>query len=225
MLHHTKNKGDLAVVKAIADLVCKGYSVFTPVASEHLRFDLVAYKDYQCYRIQVKYNSSGVLSGKTSWVDKTENHYKYYEPNDFDYYALYLPHLDKLVYPSISFAGCTITTEVPLSTKPFYWWEDFTEFTQSASKRTYREFGVDLRNRKVNSNIKKQREVEIPPKEELTEMVRTTPLNQLAKTLGVPRQVIEKWCKSYKIEMPTKEHWDRVAYVMSQFGLKLEDYT
>ncbi|RUT03188.1 hypothetical protein DSM106972_054960 [Dulcicalothrix desertica PCC 7102] len=30
-------------------------------------------------------------------VDKNRNHYKPYKPDDFDYYALYLPHLDKVV--------------------------------------------------------------------------------------------------------------------------------
>lgn len=215
----------MAVVKTIVDLVSKEYAVLTPVACEHLPFDLIAYKDKQCFRIQVKYNSDGVANGRTSWVDKNRNHYKPYKPDDFDYYALYLPHLDKVLYPSISFAGCKITTKVPLSTKPFYWWEDFTEFTQSASKRTYKDFGVDLRQRKVNPDAGiKRRKVERPSKEELEVMVRQIPMNQLAKKFGVTPQAINKWCKSYGIEKSPKEHWDKVANTFAQFGIDLNNY-
>lgn len=54
-MHHTKDKGDLAAAKVIADLVEKEYSVFVPVVTEHTPFDLIAYKDGKCYRIQAKY--------------------------------------------------------------------------------------------------------------------------------------------------------------------------
>jgi hypothetical protein len=42
--HHTKDKGDLGVAKAHADLVSQGYVVLFP-ATEHAPFDLVAYRD------------------------------------------------------------------------------------------------------------------------------------------------------------------------------------
>jgi hypothetical protein len=70
-MHHTKDKGDIAAAKAIADLVDKGYSVFTPVVCEHLPFDLIAYKDGQCYRIQAKYNSNGAVKIKPIAQTKT----------------------------------------------------------------------------------------------------------------------------------------------------------
>jgi PD-(D/E)XK endonuclease len=60
LIHHTKNKGDLAVAKAIADLIYKEYSVLAPVACEHLPFDLVVYKDAKFYRIQAKYSADGM---------------------------------------------------------------------------------------------------------------------------------------------------------------------
>ena len=41
--HHTKDKGDLGVAKAYADLVGQGYTVLFP-ATEHAPFDLVAYR-------------------------------------------------------------------------------------------------------------------------------------------------------------------------------------
>lgn len=124
-MHHTKDKGDIAAAKAIADLVDKGYSVFTPVVCEHLPFDLIAYKDGQCYRIQAKYNSNGAVKNKTSWTDKNGCHEKKYKTGDFDFYALYLPDINKVIYPSIKFGGCKIRTTPPKSPSPFYWWEDF----------------------------------------------------------------------------------------------------
>lgn len=42
--HHTKDKGDLGVAKAHADLVTKGFYVLFPT-TEHAPFDLVAYAD------------------------------------------------------------------------------------------------------------------------------------------------------------------------------------
>ncbi|MCC5626500.1 group I intron-associated PD-(D/E)XK endonuclease [Nostoc sp. CHAB 5715] len=51
LLHHTKNKGDIAATKAIADLTLKGYLVLTPVVCEHLPFDFVAYKDDKFYNL------------------------------------------------------------------------------------------------------------------------------------------------------------------------------
>lgn len=42
MKHHTKEKGDVGVAKAIADLSIKGFKILTPL-TEHLPFDLVVY--------------------------------------------------------------------------------------------------------------------------------------------------------------------------------------
>ena len=53
-LHHTKNKGDLGVLKAQLDLFEQGFTVRVPL-TEHLPFDLVAYKEGEFRRVQVKY--------------------------------------------------------------------------------------------------------------------------------------------------------------------------
>jgi hypothetical protein len=213
LIHHTKNKGDLAVAKAIADLVYKEYSVLTPVVCEHSPFDLVVYKDAKFYRIQAKYNADGVVKNRTSWTDKNGSHEKKYKPDDFDYYALYLPDIDKVVYPSIKFGGCCITTELPLSPTPFYWWEDFIDFTDDAKKRTYKEFGVDLTTRKVNPESRiHTRKVERPSKEELEKMVWAKPTAQIARDFGVSDKAVEKWCKTYGIEKPPRGYWIKLAH-------------
>jgi len=56
-IHHTKNKGDLGVLKAQADLAEQGYMVLLPL-TEHHAFDLAIYKDGVFKRVQVKYRSA-----------------------------------------------------------------------------------------------------------------------------------------------------------------------
>ncbi|NJR18515.1 MAG: hypothetical protein HC785_24240 [Calothrix sp. CSU_2_0] len=208
MLHHTKNKGDIATTKAIADLTQKGYLVLTPLVCEHSPFDFVAYKDGKFYKIQAKYSSDNRIVNRTIWVDKKGIHKKYYKKEDFDFYAVYLPDIDKVVYPSVNFTGYSIATKLPNSPTPFYWWEDFTDFTDNAPKRSYKEFGVDLTTRKVNSEARiKTRKVERPLKEELEKMVWEKPTLQIGKDFGVSDKAVEKWCKAYGIEKPPRGYW------------------
>lgn len=124
MKHHTKEKGDIAVTKIISDLTEKGYDICLPI-SEHLPFDLIAYKDHISHRIQCKYAVDGAIAPKTSWSDKNGYHEKKYNLCDFDYFAIYLPEIKICVYPSSIYMGKKITTKLPNSAKPFYWYEDF----------------------------------------------------------------------------------------------------
>ena len=103
MEHHTKNKGDLGVLKAKCDLCEKSYTILSP-ETEHSRFDFVIYKNLTFYKIQVKYRELNSNSGtitvtlKTSWSDKNGSHAKYYEENDFDILCIYCPNTDKCYY-------------------------------------------------------------------------------------------------------------------------------
>ena len=54
---HTKDKGDLGIAKAHADLVGKGFVVLFP-ATEHDEFSLAASKQSSFHRIQVKYRAT-----------------------------------------------------------------------------------------------------------------------------------------------------------------------
>lgn len=146
MTHHTKDKGDLATIEAMSDLTRQGYAILSPVVTEHLPFDFIAYKDSISFRVQAKYSSNGFISKKTSWNDKHGNHKKLYDANDFDYYAIYLPDINRVVYPHIDFRGCTISSKMRNSATPFYWWEDFITFTKNTKKKTYKDFGYKLIN-------------------------------------------------------------------------------
>jgi hypothetical protein len=49
--HHTKDKGDIGVAHAIADLADQGFVVLTALC-EHAPFDLVAYRDGTFARVE-----------------------------------------------------------------------------------------------------------------------------------------------------------------------------
>jgi hypothetical protein len=212
MNHITKNKGDIAVAEVIRDLTRKGFSIFVPAICEHLPFDLIVYKDGKMLRIQVKYSADAHATANTIWSDKNGSHKRKYEPTDFDYYALYLPQIDRIIYPSISFRGVSFRTTVPNSATPFYWWEDFQELTDSATKKNYRDFGIELTHTvtdKVLMGRIKRRKVIRPSKEELEKLLWEKPVIHLAKDFGVSDKAIAKWAKSYAIIGPPMGHWSK----------------
>lgn len=100
--HHTKNKGDLGVLKAQLDLYEQGYTILTPL-TEHESFDLVAYKDGEFKRVQVKYralNDKGVLAVafESSWADKNGTHRQRVDKKEIDIYCVYCPETDECYY-------------------------------------------------------------------------------------------------------------------------------
>ena len=205
MAHHTKDKGDFATIKAIADLSQKGFDIFMPLVCEHLPFDIIGYKDGRLLKFQSKYREDGCVSGKTSWSDKHGAHFRKYSNTDFDYYAIYLPDKDVVCYPSITFAGCTLATKIPNSPTPFYWYEDFLDLTDTASKKTFRDFGYEITH--PNLTREKYRKVVRPSKEELKQLLWQFPMTTLADRFGVSNTSIAKWAKRYGIVIPAQGHW------------------
>ncbi|MBP7215924.1 MAG: hypothetical protein KBA46_01435 [Candidatus Omnitrophica bacterium] len=102
-MHHTKVKADLGVAKCISDLVSKGYVPCIPL-SEHQPYDIVAISmKGDAFKLQVKYaslqdNGTIEIKFRTSWADKHGTHTKYYGEHDFDYYAIYCPEKDIVLY-------------------------------------------------------------------------------------------------------------------------------
>lgn len=99
--HHTKDKGDLGVAKAHADLVAKGYDVLFP-ATEHAPFDLVAHSAGTFRRIQVKYRSAlaGVikLNLRSTWTDRHGVHSTPMDKTAVDAVCIYCPDTDECYY-------------------------------------------------------------------------------------------------------------------------------
>lgn len=217
-VHIKKDKGDLAVAKVALDLTSKGYYVFNAMFSEHLPFDLVVYKNDKFLRIQVKYSSDGNVHHKHTWSSKFRSETRKYDMNDFDYYALYCPEIEKILYPSIKFGGCKIAFNPRYSAKKFYWWEDFLEFTDEATKKHYSDFGINLtelyRKRQLSEKVLaarfKSRKVLRPGKEELQKLLWEKPTVEISKDLGVSDTAIKKWAKEYSLNYPPRGYWNKV---------------
>ena len=115
--HHTKNKGDLGVLKAQLDLYENGYLILTP-HTEHAPFDLVGYKDGKFLRIQVKYrtakNDKIEVPFRTCWADKNGTHTQDYDKNEIDVMCVYCPDTDKCYY--VNPQECNKTFNLRLST-------------------------------------------------------------------------------------------------------------
>lgn len=210
----TKLKGDVGATQVIADLSKKGFVIFTPVVCESLPFDIVAYKDGKFIRIQCKYSAGGSVPKATSWADKNGSHIKKYSDNDFEYFGIYLPDIDKVIYPSVKFKGSIIATKVRNSATPFYWWEDFVNLTDFAEKKTYKDFNISLQNNMTKKCIEshlKSRKVERPSKEDLHKLLWEMPTQKIAKIYGVSDKAIEKWSKYYGIDKPPRGYWTKKA--------------
>jgi len=200
-----KDAGDIAVAKSISDLTEKGFKIFTPVTSEYLRFDIVAYKDDTFYKIQCKYSSDGCIRNKTTWSNNSGNHINKYKESDFDYYAVYLPEKNVICYPSIKFGGSYLATKLPNSATPFYWYQDFLDLTDDARKKTYKDFGYELTG--IKGPKPSCRKVKRPTKSELNTLIWSMPMTKVAEKFGVSDKAIANWVKDYDLEKPPRGHW------------------
>ena len=99
--HHTKNKGDLGVAHAIADLADKGWRVLLPM-TEHEAFDLVAYRDGSFLRVQVRYRAlvDGCIpvTFTTSWADRHGTHTLHMDRQAVDVMCVYCPDTKRCYY-------------------------------------------------------------------------------------------------------------------------------
>ena len=140
-MHHTKFKADIGVAKCIADLASKGYVPCIPL-SEHQPYDIVAVLDNgPAIKIQVKYAAlkNGVVEIKfrTSWADKHGSHTKHYNKDDFDFYAIYCPEKDKVLYvPNSSNSPKIIRFEKTLNNqgKNVKWADDYQVIKRESSE-------------------------------------------------------------------------------------------
>jgi hypothetical protein len=118
-VHHTKEKGDLGVLKAQLDLFEQGFLILNPV-TEHAPFDLVAYKDLRFQRVQVKYKSvdktgSITVHFRSCWADKNGTHMRQTDKDEIDLYCIYCPDTDECYYldPKNYNRSVTLRVEMP----------------------------------------------------------------------------------------------------------------
>jgi PD-(D/E)XK nuclease superfamily protein len=102
IFHHTKNKGDLGVLKVKLDLYLQGFLILVP-ETEHAPFDVVIYKDGVFRSVQVKFrnlNKQGVLQVPFRSCYSTSKGVITREVNKtyIDIYAVYCPQTDQCYY-------------------------------------------------------------------------------------------------------------------------------
>lgn len=102
ILHHTKNKGDLGVLKVKLDLFQQGFLILVP-ETEHSPFDLVIYQDGLFKTVQVKYrnlNRRGALEipFRNSYSTSKGVQTKVVNKLFVDLYAVYCPQVDQCYY-------------------------------------------------------------------------------------------------------------------------------
>lgn len=206
--HTNSSLASLALIKTITDLFVKGHYPFIPVHEYHLCCDLmVLTNDNKVYKLQIKHSTAGLVRCKKTKYNGQQSNYS---SDDLDYYAIYLPSVDKVIYPSIKFSGCTIATTHRMSFVDFYWYEDFISFTDIARKRNYSEFNYlkeDII--KANSWIRSDKRYHSnkPSKQELEDIIWKIPASELAKKYSVSDTTIARWCKSYQIKKPNRGYW------------------
>ncbi len=101
-LHHTKNKGDLGVLKAKLDLFEQGFLILNP-ETEHAPFDLVIFKEGLFKSVQVKYrtlNRSGALeiAFRRTHCDTNGLVVQQIDKEYIDLFAVYCPDTDECYY-------------------------------------------------------------------------------------------------------------------------------
>jgi len=113
--HHTKDKGDLGIAKAHADLVEKGFTVLFP-ATKHAPFDLVGYKAGVFERIQVKYRAASrgtlTVAFRSVWADRNGTHMKPIDKSEVDITCIYCPETDDCYYLRPAMFGHSVTLRV-----------------------------------------------------------------------------------------------------------------
>ncbi|MES9935409.1 MAG: group I intron-associated PD-(D/E)XK endonuclease [Sedimenticola sp.] len=125
-MHHTKEKGDLGVLKAQLDLFEQGFVILNPV-TEHAPFDLVAYRESRFKRVQVKYKSldkTGAITVhfRSSWADKNGTHMRQIDKDEIDLYCIYCPDTDECYYldPKDYNRSVTLRVETPKNNQSTY---------------------------------------------------------------------------------------------------------
>ncbi len=118
-MHHTKEKGDLGVLKAQLDLFEQGFVILNPV-TEHAPFDLVVYRNKEFKRIQVKYKSVDKTGGitvhfRSCWTDKKGTHMRQVDKDEIDLYCIFCPDTDECYYLNPSEYNRSVTLRVEAS--------------------------------------------------------------------------------------------------------------
>lgn len=131
---HSKAKGSIGQLSVAQDLINRGYSVFTELG-DNSKVDLVAIKESQTIRIQVKYitpknGSVNLYTRKTG-----PNYFFRYTAEQVDVFAVHVPGFDKILYVSSkellskkTQLSIRISNSKNKQNKGIHPWQNYTQF-------------------------------------------------------------------------------------------------
>jgi hypothetical protein len=132
----------VGLAKVISDLTVKGHVPCLPL-SEHQPYDLiVATRDGSTFKVQVKYsrlqaNGTIEVRYRRSWSDSKHTYSKPYGKSEFDYYALYCPEKDTVLYvPNGGRCPKSIRFDRPANNqaRSVKWAESYLDLTRESSE-------------------------------------------------------------------------------------------
>jgi len=141
-LHHTKVKADIGLSRVISDLTTKGFVPCIPL-SEHQPYDIIAVSNNgSTFKLQVKYaalkkNGTVDVRFRRNWADSKGSYTESYSEDEFDYYAIYCPDKDIVVYiPNSPNCPKAIRFDKPANNQARYvkWANDYLVIRQESSE-------------------------------------------------------------------------------------------
>lgn len=119
---NSKTKGSISELRVAAKLLELGFTVLQPIG-ENSRYDLVAEKDNQFHRIQVK--TGRLRNGCILFSTKSQNHtsagvvaINQYTKNEIDFFAVYEPNSNRIYMvpvEEVTIGECTLRVDKPLN--------------------------------------------------------------------------------------------------------------
>lgn len=198
-----KLKGDIGEYKTVIALLESNINVLKPLG-DRLPFDVLAEKDNQFVKIQCKFrnnNKNGYMSAR---ISHRHNNYK----NTVDVLAVYSPSHDRVYF--IKVEEIKSNTDIRIKFQK----ESEMAIALSNALRIFDQCNIiDIHNKRGRkpgggySPREQSRKVVRPTKEELFELVWSTPTSEIGKRFGVSDCSVSKWCKYYGIQKPGRGYW------------------
>jgi hypothetical protein len=195
-MKNTNLVGDIAQAKIIYELTLLGFDIYVPI-SDSPKADLVIHKDEKVYRVQCKNSIHGIVKNISSGQK--------YKKGSFDFYAVYLPKIDKVTFVPFEMGGIQIRYKYPESTCYFWWYEDFLSI-ENIDKEYKKRHTSDF-NLPKKCKIREGSRDHWPSPEILTKLISEKPLRDIAKDYNVSDTMVKKWCKAYGIETKKRGFW------------------
>lgn len=185
-----------------------GFTPLLPAAEAQAPYDLVLVKHgvrQPPLRVQVKHRTTGVLPARASGTGRRASE------RDFDFYALYVPAIDRAIFVPVVLAGATIATEMPNSATPFYWWKDFDNGpnTRVPARRNFADFGVTLTRESRRGRRADKESGTWPDDAMLLSWVEEYPMTEIGRRVGVSETAVRKRIAKLGAQGHPRGYWSK----------------